>query len=57
MTQKETDAADVTPDLLAIQSSALEAIRDYSRYLRCPVVQLGERRLPSCRVTREVTSV
>ena len=34
MTQKETDAADVTLDLLAIQSSALEAIRDYSRYLR-----------------------
>jgi len=33
MTQKETDAADVTLDLLAIQSSALEAIRDYSRYL------------------------
>ena len=34
MTQKEIDAADVTLDLLAIQSSALEAIRDYSRYLR-----------------------
>jgi hypothetical protein len=34
MTQRETDAADVTLDLLAIQSSALEAIRDYSRYLR-----------------------
>jgi rubrerythrin len=34
MTQKETDAADVTLDLLAIQSSALEAIRDYSCYLR-----------------------
>jgi hypothetical protein len=34
MTQKETGAADVTLDLLAIQSSALEAIRDYSRYLR-----------------------
>jgi len=32
--QKETDAADVTLDLLAIQSHALEAIRDYSRYLR-----------------------
>jgi hypothetical protein len=34
MTQEETGAADVTRDLLAIQSSALEAIRDYSRYLR-----------------------
>ena len=34
MTQKETGAADVTLDLLAIQSNALEAIRDYSRYLR-----------------------
>ena len=34
MTQEETGAADVTQDLLAIQSSALEAIRDYSRYLR-----------------------
>ena len=34
MTQKETGAADVTLDLLAIQSRALEAIRDYSRYLR-----------------------
>ena len=34
MTQKQTDAADVTLDLLAIQSNALEAIRDYSRYLR-----------------------
>ena len=34
MTQKETGAADVTLDLLAIQASALEAIRDYSRYLR-----------------------
>lgn len=34
MTQKEPDAADVTLDLLAIQSNALEAIRDYSRYLR-----------------------
>ena len=33
MTQKETGAADVTLDL-AIQASALEAIRDYSRYLR-----------------------
>ena len=34
MTQKKTGAADVTLDLLAIQSSALEAIRDYGRYLR-----------------------
>jgi rubrerythrin len=34
MIQKETGAADVTLDLLAIQSKALEAIRDYSRYLR-----------------------
>lgn len=34
MTRKKTDPADVTRDLLAIQSSALEAIRDYSRYLR-----------------------
>ena len=34
MTQKETGAADVTLDLLAIQSSALEAIREYSRCLR-----------------------
>jgi hypothetical protein len=34
MTQRETGAADVTLDLLAIQSHALEAIRDYSRYLR-----------------------
>ena len=34
MTQEETDAADVTLDLLAIQSSALEAMRDCSRYLR-----------------------
>lgn len=34
MAQEETDAADVTLDLLAIQSSALEAIRDYRRYLR-----------------------
>ena len=34
MTHKETDAADVTRDLQAIQSSALEAIRDYSRYMR-----------------------
>jgi len=28
MTQKETGAADVTLDLLAIQSNALEAFRD-----------------------------
>ena len=34
MAQKEADAANVTPDLLAIQSHALEAIRDYRRYLR-----------------------
>jgi hypothetical protein len=34
MAQKEADAADVTIDLLAIQSSALAAIRDYRRYLR-----------------------
>jgi rubrerythrin len=34
MAQKEADAADVTIDLLAIQSNALEAIRDYRRYLR-----------------------
>jgi hypothetical protein len=33
MAQKEADAADVTLDLLAIQSNALEAIRGY-RYLR-----------------------
>jgi hypothetical protein len=32
--QKEADAADVTLDLLTIQSRALEAIRDYRRYLR-----------------------
>jgi hypothetical protein len=32
--QKEADAADVRLDLLAIQSRALEAIRDYRRYLR-----------------------
>jgi len=32
--QRQADAADVTLDLLAIQSNALEAIRDYSRYLR-----------------------
>jgi hypothetical protein len=34
MAQKEADTADVTIDLLAIQSNALEAIRDYRRYLR-----------------------
>jgi hypothetical protein len=34
MAQKETDVADVAVDLLAIQSNALEAIRNYSRYLR-----------------------
>ena len=34
MAQKEADAADVTLDLLAIQSHALEAIRDYRRYMR-----------------------
>jgi rubrerythrin len=34
MAQEETQAADVAQDLLAIQSSALEAIRDYGRYLR-----------------------
>ena len=34
MAQKEADAADVRLDLLAIQSRALEAIRDYRRYLR-----------------------
>jgi rubrerythrin len=34
MAQRETGAADVTLDLLAIQSHALEAIRNYSRYLR-----------------------
>ena len=34
MTQEKADTADVTLDLLAIQSNALEAIRDYSRYLR-----------------------
>ena len=34
MAHKETNATDVTLDLLAIQSSALEAIRNYSRYLR-----------------------
>jgi hypothetical protein len=34
MTQEKADAADFTLDLLAIQSNALEAIRDYSHYLR-----------------------
>jgi hypothetical protein len=34
MAQKEADAADVTIDLLTIQSNALEAIQDYRRYLR-----------------------
>jgi hypothetical protein len=34
MTRKETGAADVTLDLMAIQSNALEAIRDYGHYLR-----------------------
>jgi hypothetical protein len=34
MAQKEADAADVMLDLLAIQSNALEAIRDYRRHLR-----------------------
>jgi hypothetical protein len=34
MTQEEAATADVTLDLLAIQSNALGAIRDYSRYLR-----------------------
>ena len=34
MAQKEADAADVTLDLLAIRSNALEAIQDYRRYLR-----------------------
>jgi rubrerythrin len=34
MTRKETGAADGTLDLMAIQSNALEAIRDYDRYLR-----------------------
>ena len=38
MTQKETGAADVTLDLLAIQSKAVEAIRDYS-----VIAQRGER--------------
>jgi rubrerythrin len=34
MAQKEADAVEVTLDLLAIQSRALEAIRGYRRYLR-----------------------
>ena len=34
MTRKETGAVDVTLDLMAIQSNALEAIRDYGHYLR-----------------------
>jgi hypothetical protein len=34
MAQEESDHEDVTLDLLAIQSHALQAIRDYSRYLR-----------------------
>ena len=34
MAQKEADAAEVRTDLLAIQSNALAAIRDYRRYLR-----------------------
>jgi hypothetical protein len=34
MAQEDSGAADVTLDLVAIQSHALEAIRDYSRYLR-----------------------
>jgi hypothetical protein len=34
MARKEADAAAVTIDLLAIQSNALAAIRDYRRYLR-----------------------
>ena len=34
MAQKEAAAADVTIDLLTIQSNALEAIRDYRRYRR-----------------------
>ena len=34
MAEKQADAADVRLDLLAIQSNALEAIRDYRRYLR-----------------------
>jgi len=34
MTREETGAADVVLDLMAIQSNALEAIRDYGHYLR-----------------------
>jgi hypothetical protein len=34
MTRKETGAADVTLDLMAIQSNALEAIRGYGPYRR-----------------------
>ena len=34
MTQTGTGRADVTADLLAIQSSTLEAVQDYRRYLR-----------------------
>ena len=34
MAKKESHAADVTLDLLTIQSNALKAIRDYRRYLR-----------------------
>ena len=34
MTQTGTGRADVTADLLAIQSSTLEAVQGYRRYLR-----------------------
>ena len=34
MAQQEIPGAEVALDLLAIQSNALEAIRDYRRYLR-----------------------
>ena len=34
MAQEETHDADVTRDLLVIQSNALDALRDYRRYLR-----------------------
>jgi hypothetical protein len=34
MAQEETHDADVTQDLLVIQSNALEALRDYRRCLR-----------------------
>lgn len=34
MAKKESHAADVTLDLLTIQSNALKAIRAYRRYLR-----------------------